>query len=81
MVVAESLDWSDRAVVRADGRRLEAATHSAIPTYELPDDTEDVSIDVGAGHPVWKVGQALALVLALYLALPTERRVDPEEDE
>ena len=81
LVVAESLDWSDRAVVRADGRRLEAATHSAIPTYELPDDTEDVSIDVGAGHPVWKAGQALALVLALYLALPTERRVDPEEDE
>lgn len=79
LVVAESLDWSDRARVRADGRLVQAQTHSAIPTYELPDGTDEVSIDVGAGHAVWKFIQGLALVLALYLALPMERRPDPEE--
>ena len=80
LVVAESLDWSDRAEVRADGRLLQAQTHSAIPTYELPEGIDGVSIAVGAGHPVWKVLQGLALLLVLYLALPTERRVDPEEE-
>lgn len=81
LVVAESLDWSDRVEVRADGRRLQAQTHSAVPTYELPERTDEVSVAVGAGHPWWKVGQGLALLLALYLALPTERRVDPDAEE
>ena len=81
LTVAESLDWSDRVQVRADGELLHASTHHAVPTYELPADTSEVSIDVGAGHLVWKLLQGLALVLALYLALPTERRPDLEEEE
>lgn len=81
LVVAESLDWSDRATVRANGKRLQAETHSAVPTYELPEGTDRVSIAVGAGHPLWKFLQGIALVLALYLALPTERRVDPDEED
>lgn len=80
LTVAESLDWSDQAQVRADGRVLEVLTHTAVPTYDLPEDTDEVSIDVGAGHPVWKVVQIIALVLALYLALPTERRPDLEDE-
>ncbi|KRE37677.1 hypothetical protein ASG73_08480 [Janibacter sp. Soil728] len=80
LVVAESLDWSDQVEVRADGRLLQAQTHSAIPTYELPEGSDQVSIAVGAEHPVWKVLQGLTLLLALYLALPTERRVDPEDE-
>ncbi|WP_169701794.1 glycosyltransferase [Janibacter terrae] len=81
LVIAESLDWSDRVEVRADGRRLQPQTHSAVPTYELPERTDEVSVAVGAGHPWWKVGQGAALLLALYLALPTERRVEPDEEE
>ena len=81
LVVAESLDWSDRAQVRADGELLHASTRSAVPTYELPGGTDEVSIEVGAGHLAWKLGQGLALLLALYLALPTERRPDVEDEE
>ncbi|UTT65289.1 glycosyltransferase [Janibacter sp. CX7] len=81
LTVAESLDWSDRVQVRADGRLLRAQTHSAVPTYELPEGTDEVSVAVGAGHPWWKAAQGLALLLALYLALPTERRPDPEEED
>ena len=81
LTVAESLGWSDRAEVRADGEPLEVLTHSAVPTYDLPAGTDEVTIDVGIGHPVWKVGQLLAVVLALYLALPTERRADLEDEE
>ncbi len=81
LVIAESLDWSDRAAVRADGELLHASTRSAIPTYELPDGADEVSIDVGPGHLAWKLLQGLALVLALYLALPTERRPDLEDEE
>lgn len=81
LVVAESLEWSDRVQVRADGRLLEVATHSAVPTYDLPEGADEVSVDVGAGHPLWKLGQGLALVLALYLALPTERRPEPDDEE
>lgn len=81
LVVAESLDWSDRAQVRADGATLQVLTRSAIPTYEIPKGTETVSIDVGAGHFAWKIVQILALVVALYLALPTERRPDVEDEE
>lgn len=81
LTVAESLDWSDRVEVRADGELLDASTRSAVPTYDLPEDTDEVSIDVGAGHLAWKLLQGLALVLALYLALPTERRPDLEDEE
>ncbi|WP_338748288.1 glycosyltransferase [Janibacter alittae] len=79
--IAESLDWSDRAEVRADGQLLEVLTHSAVPTYDLPEGTGQVSIDVGAGHPLWKLIQITALVLAFYLALPMERRTDLEDEE
>ncbi|NYF99117.1 glycosyltransferase [Janibacter cremeus] len=79
--IAESLDWSDRVQVRADGELLEVQTHSAVPTYELPEGTDEVSIDVGAGHLLWKLVQIAALVLTLYLALPTERRADLEGEE
>lgn len=81
LVIAESLDWSDRVAVRADGELLHASTRSAIPTYDLPQDADEVSIDVGPGHLAWKLLQGLALVLALYLALPTERRPDLEDEE
>ena len=81
LIVAESLDWSDRVEVRADGELLHASTRSAVPTYDLPEDTDEVSIDVGPGHLAWKLLQGLALVLALYLALPTERRPDHEDEE
>lgn len=81
LTIAESLDWSDRAQVRADGRLLTAQTHSAVPTYDLPERTDEVSVSFGAGHPWWKLGQGIALVLALYLALPTERRIDPDEED
>lgn len=81
LVVAESLDWSDRVTVRADGELLHASTRSAVPTYDLPEGTDEVSIDVGPGHLAWKLLQGLALVLALYLALPTERRPDLDDDE
>ena len=81
LVVAESLGWSDRASVRADGEPLEVLTHSAVPTYDLPEGADEVTIDVGAGHPVWKGIQIIALVLGLYLALPTERRPDIEDEE
>lgn len=81
LVVAESLDWSDRTAVRADGELLHASTRSAIPTYDLPEGTDEVSIDVGPGHLAWKLLQGLTLVLALYLALPTERRPDLEDEE
>ncbi|WP_435199690.1 glycosyltransferase [Janibacter sp. GS2] len=81
LTVAESLDWSDRVQVRADGELLQAGTHSAVPTYDVPEGTDEVSIDVGAGHLPWKLIQGLALLLALYLALPTERRPDLEDEE
>lgn len=81
LIIAESLDWSDRAQVRADGELVHVRTDSAVPTYDLPEGTDEVSIDVGAGHLLWKLIQALALVLALYLALPTERRPDLEAEE
>lgn len=82
LVIAESLDWSDRAQVRADGKLLRIENHSAVPTYELPSGTTEVSVDVGIGHVGWKLLQGIVLVLALYLALPTERRPDLEgEDE
>ncbi|WEV79654.1 glycosyltransferase [Janibacter cremeus] len=81
LTVAESLDWSDQAEVRADGKPLEVLTRSAVPTYDLPEGTDEVEIEVGPGHPVWKLVQIIALVLALYLALPTERRPDLEDEE
>lgn len=81
LTIAESLEWTDEAEVRADGRLLEVLTHSAVPTYDLPEGTDEVSIDVGPGHLLWKLVQVLALVLALYLALPTERRPDLEDEE
>lgn len=80
LLVAESLDWSDEVQVRADGQLLDASTRSATPTYELPEGASEVSIDVGPGHLAWKLLQAAALLLALYLALPTERRPDLEEE-
>ncbi|MGO1165313.1 MAG: glycosyltransferase [Janibacter sp.] len=81
LTIAESLEWSDQAQVRADGELLHPSTHSAVPTYDLPEGTDEVRIDVGAGHLAWKLLQGLALVLALYLALPTERRPDLEDEE
>lgn len=81
LVIAESLDWSDRAEVRIDGRLVRPQTHSAVPTYPIPDGADRVDVAVGTGHPAWKVLQALGLVLVLYLALPTERRTDPDEQE
>lgn len=81
LVIAESLDWADRVQVRADGRPLQPGTHSAVPTYDLPAGTDEVSVDVGPGHLVWKVLQGVALVLAVYLAIPMGRRPDPEDEE
>lgn len=81
LVVAESLDWSDQVQVRANGRLLHPQTHSAVPTYALPEGTHEVSVAVGGGHVPWKLLQGAALILALYLALPTERRTDPDEEE
>ena len=74
LVVAESLDWADHAEVTADGRSLDLDHRSATPAYELPQDADEVAVEVGVGHPWWKGLQGLALALALYLALPVGGR-------
>lgn len=78
LVVAESLDWTEHALVQADGEPLVLNTREDTPTYAVPAGTEQVSIEVMTGHRSWKILQLVALVLALYLALPTERRDDRE---
>lgn len=77
VVVGESVGWTEHAVVLGDGSPLVLDTRSATPTYAVPEGVSEVTIDVETGHPVWKWTMLAALVVALYLALPTERR-DPE---
>ena len=64
-------------VVLGDGSPLVLDTRSATPTYAVAEGVSEVTIDVETGHPVWKWTMLAALVVALYLALPMERR-DPE---
>ncbi|GAA3619790.1 hypothetical protein GCM10022199_25360 [Marihabitans asiaticum] len=77
LVIAESLDWTEHALVEADGEPLVLDTRSSMPTYAVPEGTESVSVDLGDGHRIWKLVQLVVLLLALYLALPTERRAEP----
>ncbi len=81
LVVGQSVAWAEVTSVRADGDLVRMSTHSQTPTYELPAGTERVSIDVSAGHRVWKIATGIALLLVLYLALPTDRRPVPRPEE
>lgn len=79
VVVGEAIPWTEHAVVTGDGTPLVVDTRRSIPTYAVPAGVSEVEIDVLTGHPAWRWVMLAALVVALYLALPTERRSDPED--
>ncbi|MEX1908259.1 hypothetical protein L6241_08110 [Janibacter sp. Y6] len=81
VVVGEPIGWTEHAVVTGDGAPLVLDTRSSVPTYAVPAGTREVEIDVRTGHAAWKWLVLGSLVVGLYLALPTERRPDPQEEQ
>ncbi|MBM6546927.1 glycosyltransferase [Janibacter sp. YIM B02568] len=80
IVVGEAVGWTEHAVVTGDRTPLVLDTRSAAPTYAVPEGVSEVEIAVDVGHATWKWVMLGALVVALYLALPTDRRTPREED-
>ena len=78
--IAESADWAVHAVVRADGASVPLSTKGENPSYSIPGGTQSVDVDVAIGHPVWKGLSVLILLIALYLALPTEQQRQPKDE-
>ncbi|GAB3081274.1 glycosyltransferase [Intrasporangium mesophilum] len=74
LVLAEPLEWADHAAVSFDGRLLEPVKGAAQPTYAVPPGAGQLTVDLAAGQPWWRLGQALLLGFVVFMALPFGNR-------
>ena len=72
LVLAEPAGWTHHAQVTVDGRRVAADGDSA--AYPVPAGHHTLEVTVRPPHPAWLLGQGLALLLLLFLALPFGNR-------
>jgi GT2 family glycosyltransferase len=74
LVVAQPPGWAEHAVVAVDGRVLSAMDGEESPTYELPEGSARLTVDVVDPQHGWHVAQLGALVVLGFLAVPFGRR-------
>ena len=72
LVLAEPAGWTHHARVTVDGRHLAADGDSA--AYPVPAGHHTLEVTVRPEHPAWLIGQGLALLLVVFLALPFGNR-------
>jgi GT2 family glycosyltransferase len=66
--LAEPQGWTRHATVAVDGRPVAAEGEAA--AYRLPAGRHTLEVTVRPTHPTWVAGQGLALLAAVFLALP-----------
>ncbi|WP_353352998.1 glycosyltransferase family 2 protein [Intrasporangium sp. DVR] len=74
LVVAETVEWSEHAVVTVDGGRLVPDAGEPLPTYELPEAGGLLRVDLSPSHPWVRLGQGLVLAFVVFMALPFGNR-------
>jgi hypothetical protein len=70
--MAEPAGWARHATVSVDGRTV--AADGDVAAYPLPAGHHTLEVTVRPTHPAWLVAQGLALLVALFLALPFGNR-------
>jgi len=70
--MAEPAGWTQHATVTVDGRTVVADGDTA--AYPLPAGHHTLEVTVRPTHPTWLIAQGLALLVALFLALPFGNR-------
>jgi GT2 family glycosyltransferase len=68
LTLAEPAGWIEHATVTVDGRTVSADGDT--PAYPLPAGHHTLEVTVQPTHPTWLMAQGLALLVALFLALP-----------
>lgn len=74
LVVAEPNEWSQHAVVSADGVVLEPLGDAATPTYAMPEGDTRLTITVVDPSRWWHAAQLAGFLLLAFLAVPFGRR-------
>ncbi len=74
VVVAEPTEWSGDARVTLDQTVLEPVTGQAQPTYAIPTAGGQLTIDLAAAQPWWRIGQAALLAFVVFMAIPFGNR-------
>jgi hypothetical protein len=72
LTLAEPAGWTEHATVTVDGRTVSADGDTA--AYPLPAGHHTLEVTVQPTHPTWLMAQGLALLVALFLALPFGNR-------
>ncbi|GAA2162553.1 glycosyl transferase family 2 [Humibacillus xanthopallidus] len=74
LVVAEPAQWADHAVVTLDGQQLTPVSGTDQPTYAVPSAGGDLTVDLAAADPWWRLAQATLLALVVFMAIPFGNR-------
>jgi GT2 family glycosyltransferase len=74
LVLAEPVEWADHAVVTFEGRQLAPVPGAPQPTYAVPAGAGQLTVDLDAAAPWWRLGQAVLLGFVVFMAVPFGNR-------